>query len=171
MHVYLSKSDNFVVPPLCPCCLAQATHVEHIEGAVYGGVTATRARVSMPVCGDCVAHREVGQPWLWRLPALGTLCFFLGFIPRVIMQASRGTVGYLIGEGLAVLFVASLVAAPAVYFWSRWQWQRTHNAHASVGVAVSVAPFELSGLHFSFKNDAYGRAFKDANVERLAPRQ
>ena len=165
--VTLCKGSDYVYPSCCPCCLGAADFTERIEGKVYSGSVTRTAAVTFPVCQACLDHRRVGQSQAFMVFAVGVLLFVLGGAIQFSFAAPRGNIAFWASEALAVLFVASLVAAPAAYFAERWRWPKSHPPHASAGPAVRAHPFS-HGLEFHFANAKYGDAVAAANESSLS---
>ena len=166
MRVVLSSIDGYVYPALCPCCLGKADLVETVEGSTSGGSVTTTARVRMPVCSSCLEHRKEGWNEASIAVIAGCVLFGLAMVLRMGFDARRGSFLYNVAEVLGMLFVASLVAAPVVFFWWRRRWSRMHPPHARTASAVRVQPTSL-GVAFEFANESYGAAFRDLNADRL----
>ena len=166
MRIEIERDADIVFPGLCPCCSRAADTTDSIEGSQPMGTATIKVRVDMPICNACLAHRKVGQRLALRVVFAGTVLLALGLGLDFAGNPRRGSLLYMLAELLAMLFVASLLAAPVAYVWDRIRWSRTNPDHAAVGNAVRLY-WTAFGTGFDFKNETYAEQFRTLNAKRL----
>ena len=169
MRIEIDMSDGCVFPNLCPCCLGAADQRETVRGTSPAGVYDVAASLEVPVCTVCLAHRGEGRRQALTIAGIGLALLALAFVLQEVMHARQGSIGYIVSEVLAVLFVVSLVLALFAYFWIRRRWPGSHPPHVRTGKAMKVAPNPgvANWVTFDFANEEYGRLFKETNASRL----
>lgn len=169
MRVEIDIRDGCVFPKLCPCCLGAANQLETIRGTSPAGVYGVAASLEVPVCTPCLAHRGEGWRPALTIAGIGSAFLLLALVLRELVNVRQGSIGYIISEGLGILFLVSLVLAVFAYFWIRWRWPRSHAPHVRTGKALKVAPNPgvANWVLFDFANEEYGRLFKEMNAPRL----
>lgn len=169
MRVEINMVDGCDFPRLCPCCLGSANQLETIKGARPAGVYDVTALLEVPVCGACLAHRRAGLRAALTIVGIGLALLLVSLLLRELANVRQGSIGYVVAEVLAMLFLLSLVMAAVAFFWIRWRWPRSHSPHVRAGKAVKVAPVMNleKGVLLDFANEEYGRLFRQMNSSRL----
>lgn len=166
MRIEIQRDAGVVFPSICPCCSHAADATDSIEGSQPMGTATITVRIDMPICSACLVHRKVGQHLALRVVFVGAILLVLGLGLRFAGNPPRGSLLYWVAELLAMLFLASLAAAPVAYLWDRIRWSRANSDHAAVGRAVRLY-WTAFGTAFDFKNETYAKQFRALNAKRL----
>lgn len=161
-HAVIPSGARYSFPDQCPCCLGSADGVETISSTTSGGVVKTTVAATIPVCSSCLSHRGVGTREALRIASAGGIALVLGLAVGVMMSPPAGSVLSWAVNALGVLAVVLFVVAYLTYFRVRKRWPSEHPPHANAGCAVGL--YAIGGATgFFFHNEAYGRAFREAN--------
>jgi len=166
MRIEIQRDAPVVYPMICPCCSQPANATESVEGTQPMGTSTLTVRTEVPICRACLMHRLVGRHLALRVVFGGVILLALGFSVDFVANPARGSVLYWLQEALAMLFVSSLVVAPAAYLWDRLRWSRSHPDHAAVGGVVRLY-WTAFGTAFDFRNTAYAEQFRALNAAHL----
>lgn len=162
--------NKFAIPHFCTCCMKPTENKEEISHTTTLGNTQRTIRVNLPICYDCLKHRNAHT---WFLVLICSVAIIVGVIAMMSLWMIAEINGF-------YSFVAALGVAGVFYYLLSFLFKTKElgEEHSTRGKSVEIFSSFFGStpgfrnkrvvpdITFTFTNWEYAQLFWEANKEQ-----